>query len=329
MRNFRLSIFCLSALCLIACGGADLAAETGSETVLDASAQAHPDTRISSGALSGLYKNVGADAPVVLIIPGSGPTDLNGNNPLGVESNVYLQLAAGLAEQGVSTVRVDKRGMFSSEEAGNPNDVTVAIYANDYSDWINTIRSETDADCVYVLGHSEGAVMASAAANINANVCGQVLVSGVGRSFGDVLREQLKAQPGGAFFMKKALANIDRLERGETIPEEDLDIISKSILPPHVQGFLISLMQTNPAEMAKTANTRTLIVHGETDIQTAIDDAEALAEATGGTLVIVPGVNHVLKKAPKNRRKNMKTYKNPNLPISTQVVDAIAVFVKL
>ena len=139
----------------------------------------------------------------------------------------------------------------------------------------------------------------------------------------------MKAQPGSAFLMKKALANIDKLERGERIAIEDLDLVSKKLFPPYVQNFWISLMKTDPSEMAKNADIPTLIVQGETDIQTSVEDAKALADATGGRLVLVPGVNHVLKEAPLNRRKNMKTYNQPDLPISTEVVDAVAIFVKL
>jgi len=106
-----------------------------------------PDEMIRSGDLAGLYKNAGENTPIVLIIPGSGPTDLNGNN-----------------------LRVDKRGMFSSAAAGDPNQVTVEIYAQDYSGWVESIRSQTGAECVYILGHSEGALMASAAANMNDNI---------------------------------------------------------------------------------------------------------------------------------------------------------------
>ena len=328
MKKFLRSSIYISALAVVACGQGQVTPETTPDVLIAPAVQAFPVIKITSGDLAGLYKNAGPDAPIILIIPGSGPTDLNGNNPLGVDSDMYLQLAQGLAIEGVSTVRVDKRGMFSSEGSGDPNNVTVEIYAQDYGNWVNTIRAETGMECVYVLGHSEGALMASAAANINDNICGQILVSGVGRSFGDVLREQLMATPGGKFFLKKTLANIEKLERGERIADEDLDMVSKTIFPSHVQDFVISLMQTDPAEMAKTADTRTLIVHGTTDIQTSVEDAKALAEATGGKLVLVEGVNHVLKQAPKSRRKNIKTYKQPELPISTEVVDAIAVFVK-
>ena len=329
MQKLR-SIFCLSTLFLTACGGAQTAPDVAAEAISEAkSAPVLNESVITAGDLSGLYIDAGADAPIVLIIPGSGPTDLNGNNPMGVKASSYKLLAEALGAQGVSSVRVDKRGMFSSAAAGDPNEVTLEIYAQDYSDWVETIRGETGADCVYVLGHSEGALMASAAASINDNICGQILVSGVGRSFGEVLREQLKANPANFIIMKEAVAAIEQLEAGERVDTKDMHTALKPLFGEHVQGFLISIMAADPSKIAAQANTKTLIIHGETDIQTAVADAEALASATGGTLVIVPGVNHVLKNAPKNRRKNIKTYSQPDLPISKDVVDAIALFVKL
>ena len=95
-----------------------------------------------------------------------------------------------------------------------------------------------------------------------------------------------------------------------------------------VQDFLISIITVDPSKVAAQADTKTLIVHGETDIQTSVADAELLANATGGELVLVEGINHVLKSAPFNRRKNIKTYSDPDLPISAEVVDAISIFVK-
>lgn len=50
--------------------------------------------------------------PVVLIVPGSGPTDRDGNSPLGISAAPYALLAEALVEQGIPSVRIDKRGMF-------------------------------------------------------------------------------------------------------------------------------------------------------------------------------------------------------------------------
>jgi len=283
---------------------------------------------IKAGDLGGLYIEAEQNAPIVLIIPGSGPTDLNGNSPLGIKANSYALLAEGLAKRGVSTVRVDKRGLFSSADAGDPNAVTVDIYAKDYSLWADRITAQTGAECIYLLGHSEGALMASAAANLNAKVCGQILVAGVGRSFGEVLREQLKANPANIIIMKEALATIEKLEAGERVKTEDMNFALKPLFRAEVQDHMISLMQADPSKIAADANVKTLIIQGETDLQTSVEDAKTLAEATNGTLVIVPGVNHVLKEAPKSRRKNLKTYRQADLPISAEVVDAVAEFVR-
>ena len=53
--------------------------------------------------------------PLVLIYPGSGPTDQNGNQvPEGLETNTYEDLAASLAENGIASVRYDKRCVGAS-----------------------------------------------------------------------------------------------------------------------------------------------------------------------------------------------------------------------
>ena len=101
----------------------------------------------------------------------------------------------------------------------------------------------------------------------------------------------------------------------------------RPLFAEQVQDFMISLMQTDPAHLAKSAHKDTLIIQGNHDLQVSVADAEILAEATSGRLVIIDGMNHVLKDAPKSRRKNITTYKNPDLPISDDVVEAIRDFV--
>ena len=83
-------------------------------------AQAAPVTtevNLHAGALSGVMLRPATSTASILIIPGSGPTDRDGNNRLGVKGAPYKLLAEGLARKGVTTVRVDKRGMFGSSRA--------------------------------------------------------------------------------------------------------------------------------------------------------------------------------------------------------------------
>ena len=64
-------------------------------------------------------------------------------------------------------------------------------------------------------------------------------------------------------------------------------------------------------------------------LQVKVTDAKALAAAQPkAKLVIIPGVNHVLKiVAGDSPSANFATYSNPSLPIAPGVVDAIAGFV--
>ena len=285
------------------------------------------DKPLKAGMLSGLYRDAGSNSPVILMVPGSGPTDLNGNSPLGVESNMFMQMSDALAAYGISTVRVDKRGLFSSKSAGDPNAVTVDIYAQDYRNWVEVIRAETKQSCVYMLGHSEGALMVSAASIDNPNVCGLILVAGVGRPLGDVLREQLKANPANKPILKEAFDAINSLERAENVDTTTLHSALKPLFRAEVQDFLISAFAVDPAQVAATADMHTLIIQGKNDIQTSAIDAQKLAEATGGQLVLIDDVNHVLKEASSTRSENIATYSDPDLAVSESVITAIRMFV--
>ena len=117
------------------------------------------------GPLEGTLVNAGANTPVVLMIPGSGPTDRDGNSALGPKPATLRQIADGLAKRGISSVRIDKHGMFSSKQAvADGNHVTIADYATDVRNWITVIRRKSGVRCVWLAGHSEGGLVALASA---------------------------------------------------------------------------------------------------------------------------------------------------------------------
>jgi hypothetical protein len=75
---------------------------------------------LTAGALHGTMVNARNSDPIVLIVPGSGPTDRDGNNPMGVNADTYRILADELIEERIATVRIDKRGMFASRPISTP-----------------------------------------------------------------------------------------------------------------------------------------------------------------------------------------------------------------
>ncbi len=269
-------------------------------------------------------------APVVLIIPGSGATDRNGNSgPNGVSAAPYRLLAEALAARGIATIRVDKRGMLGSAGAGSANAVTIADYAADMRQWARAARARTGARCVWLLGHSEGGLVALVAGQNPQDLCGLILVSAGGRPIGMVLREQLRASPTFAPLFGQAEPVITALEAGRHVDVAGMDPQLLPLFAPPIQDLMISLLSYDPARLIAAVRLPVLIMQGQRDLHVNETDARRLAEANpGARLVLLPGVNHVLKAvATDDRAANAATYSNPSLPLAPGVADGIADFV--
>ncbi|MBX9707520.1 MAG: lysophospholipase [Caulobacteraceae bacterium] len=261
-----------------------------------------------------------------VIIPGSGPTDRNGDSPLGVSAASYRLLAEALADQGIATIRYDKRGVGASTAAiMAENQLTFDVAVADARLWLDEALSRTGLTCVWLIGHSEGALVAQKAAEgDDPRICGLILVSGAGRRIGDVLREQLStALP--AALRDAAFAALTELEAGRTTeaPPE-----LAALFRPSVQPYLISWLALDPAQLAASYHGPMMIGQGSTDLQTTLMDAEALHVAQpNAQLTIWEGVNHVLKIAPAERAANSATYTDPTLPLAPRVAEDIAAFI--
>ncbi len=298
-------------------------------------ANTHAGTEVTArgpaGTLHGTLESPPSkDAPVVLIIPGSGPTDRDGNSPLGIKAAPYRLLAEALSAKGIASVRVDKRGLFGSQIEGfDPNKVTIDDYAADVSAWVSAQRERTGQRCIWVLGHSEGALVAVVAAAHDPHICGLVLASGAGRNIADVMIEQLKSNPANAPILPQALGAIADLRAGKHVDTSAFPAPLQPLFRPAVQDFLISMFSYDPSEVLKKSKQPVLVVQGTTDLQTSMEDAKRLAGARAGvTLVPMEGMNHVWKDAPSERAANIATYGNPDLPLHAGLADAIADFVR-
>lgn len=269
----------------------------------------------------------GPTRAVAVILPGSGPTDRDGNSPGGLVASTYRLLAEGLAEHGVATVRIDKRAIGQSAAAMiAEQDLTFQTYVDDARGWAAETARVTGRPCVWLIGHSEGSQIALAAAQgRNDTVCGLVLLSGAGRPAGVVLREQFEAGLPEAL-KAPALAVLEELEAGR--PVSDPPAALAALFRPSVQPYLISWISLDPVDLIVDYDGPVLIGHGSTDIQVSMADARALSEAQpAARLVVWDGVNHVLKVAPLDRAANIAVYGDPALPLAPGVVDDVAGFI--
>ncbi len=287
------------------------------------------EVNLRAGALRGVMLRPDSSSAAVLIIPGSGPTDRDGNNRLGVKGSPYKLLAEGLARKGVTTVRVDKRGMFrSSRAAADANAVTISDYAGDVHAWVKVIREKTAVPCVWVAGHSEGGLVALASGKNPDGLCGLILLATPGRPVGDVLREQLQHAMGKGPLLQQASSTIKALESGRHADAYSLHPALQSLFAPPMQGFLISLFSYDPARLIADFHKPVLILQGERDLQVSVADAKRLKQASPeAKLVLLPDANHFFKTVKSaDMAATAASYAKP-VPLAPRVADEIADFI--
>ena len=291
---------------------------------------------IDAGPNSFLYgslmrPDVAAPAPYVLIVPGSGPTDRNGNSTSAeLKPNTYMLLAEALAAHGIGSLRTDKRGVGGSAAAMGPeSDLRLDTYVDDTIQWVKFLQAQPQVKCVVILGHSEGALIAALAAQ-KVKTCGVIEVAGAGRPAGDLIAGQLKtAKDAGKLSDETydlAMHILGEIRAGR--PVADVPLSLASLFRPSVQPYLMSWLNIDPVEAEKGLNPL-MVMQGDHDIQVGVEDARSLANVSRAIrLVVLPGVNHVLKIAPAEREANLATYADPKLALAPDVVPAIVNFIE-
>ena len=265
--------------------------------------------------------------PVALIIAGSGPTDRNGNSIALPGSNNSLKLlAAGLAERGIASLRYDKRGIAASRAAmTKEEDIRFEDFIADAKGWIAQLRSDPRFSTITIIGHSEGSLIGLVAAR-EGSADAFVSLEGAGRNAKDVITAQLAAQlpPAIVDQAKDIMAKIEAGQQVDSIPP-----FLAPLFRPSVRPYLVSWFKYTPsAEMAKLT-IPALVVQGTTDIQTSEEDAKLLAAALpSARLVMIEGMNHVLKTAPPGRAEQMPAYSDPALPVVPKLLEEISEFIK-
>ena len=261
-------------------------------------------------------------SPAVLIIAGSGPTDRNGNSGP-VQAGTYKLLAAALARGGIASVRYDKRGVGASLAAAPlEKDLRFDAYVDDAAAWLKLLQNDKRFSSVTVAGHSEGALIGTVAAQ-RTPVHALVTLEGAGRPAATVLREQLEPKLPPALY-KQADAIISQLQAGHTVADPPAELMS--LFRPSVQPYLISWFKYDPAAEIAKVRAPITIVFGTADIQVTMADADALkAAAPAAKLVVVDGMNHMLKYFPDHStlQAALKGYEDPSLPVDPKAVAAV------
>ena len=273
----------------------------------------------------------GGAQTVLLLIAGSGPTDRDGNNRLGIRSDCYRLLAEELAAAGYAVLRYDKRAIGSSvlDDPTQVRELTFDQYIDDAAALADRL-SEEGFRRVVLAGHSEGALIALVAAQRSSAVAGVVSLCGTGYPLDKVLRLQLSGQlvPAHMELYFEAVQVIAALKRGERVDMAYHPQL-QALFNTDVQPFIISQMRYDPRQELGKVEGRVLIVGGGNDLQVPAYHVEELsAGRRDAPLRIIPGMAHTLKACDETTLEGqMRTaYGDPTQPLAPELVQAITEF---
>src|ERR1051326_6514503 len=250
-----------------------------------------------------LPHNAGGKLPIVVMVHGSGPNDRD--ETIG-PNKVFADLAHGLAEQGIASLRYDKRtfliGRGALPKPAGPDAVTLkweieddALAALDFTRKL----PEADAQRVFLLGHSMGAMTAPYTAQSAPWLRGMVMMASPSRPhFGyvdDQIRLLLKASGKSeaeiAATLEKQHELVGNIETGKMPPNQILQGV-----PVHYMREMIAL---NPAEQLKQQKIAVLVLQGGKDVQVFKPDFDLLKQAldarklAGDEAMFFPDFNHL------------------------------------
>ena len=261
---------------------------------------------------------------LIIIQAGSGATDRNGNSLPLLKCNTYKMIAEGMADKGIATLLIDKRGIAASANAMKAeSDLRFEDYANDLADWVRIAKNDKRFKKIFLAGHSEGSLVAMLAAQME-NVNGYISIAGAGEPIDKIIVWQYQQQMPKTALVVDSL--FDRLKNN--LPLDSVPKSLASIFRPSVLPYITSWIKYDPAIEIAKLTTPVLIIQGTTDLQVTIEQSEHLKNAKPKSkYVLIEDMNHILKVAPKNREKNFATYNKEKLPLHDDVVKTIFKFI--
>ncbi|NBH01687.1 alpha/beta hydrolase [Amycolatopsis sp. SID8362] len=261
-----------------------------------------------------------------LLLPGSGPTDRDGNQPPHASPDTLAQVAGALGGDGIATLRFDKYGTGRTGLGAyrdHPETLDYPAFVRQAKAAYESLRDqpETDRHALLVVGHSEGAMTALLlGGTVQPRPAGLALLQPQAIRFLDLVALQLHAQTAEAVrqgqFTPEQQHVIDAAIDAAVTALREQRPVDPTGLPPALaqlfaafQGpsgrFVLSDDAVYPPATAAALRpgTRVLLTCGTNDSQVPCATTDALtaalrrAHAGGPGRVPLPGVDHLLHDA--------------------------------
>ncbi len=272
-----------------------------------------PGPVVDIGATFTLPKRGGATKASVLFIAGSGQHDRHGM----VESVDlgYHQLLDSIARLGIASLRFDKRGMGGTRTGTDvPNAGFEAVVADAESALQEVSRSlKTAGVPLFLVGHSQGGLVALILASRHPDLDGLVLLATAGRPLDEVLKDQVRHEcdtlglsdlsfEHRIHYLETFFRSVREVENwnDKTVPK-------RVLANRHLRRWYAELLAYDPRELVRITECPLLIVQGDADSQVGVSDAHLLRDAALGAarpveMKLLSGLDHLFMDKYKYRR---------------------------
>jgi alpha-beta hydrolase superfamily lysophospholipase len=268
--------------------------------------------------------------PAVLFITGSGPIDRNENHKK-LHLNIFDDISHYLAENGIASLRYDKRGTGDSQgdywKTGFYDNSQDALAALQYLKLQNNIQKEN----IFILGHSEGALQAMRLTGAGTEVAGIILLAGGAQSGEAILKWQAiqiaKGLKGiNGWFIKILHIDISKAQQKQIdrIKKSKQDYFRSQLVAKINAKWFREFMDYNPAEDLQRITVPVLAINGSKDIQIDSSDLDRMANLINAPFEphLIPNMTHLLRieEGDAAISKYKKELKKPLEPMVLEIV---------
>lgn len=254
---------------------------------------------------------------VAVTSTGSGPQDRDEGIQAFGDYRLFRWVADTLGRRGIAVLRLDDRGTGAS--GGDFSTATSAGFADDVRSALAWLRGRGDVDAskLFVVGHSEGGLVAPMVAATDPQLAGIVLIAGPAQTGRTILNFQLRNGILGDSSQRGAKRDSARAR----VPAMLDSVLAGS---PWMRFF----GDHDPIATAKNVRVPVLILQGATDQQVTPEQADALAAAlrAGGnrrvTVRLFPETNHLMVADPSGFPGGYA--KLPSMAVRPDVLGALA-----
>jgi dienelactone hydrolase len=212
--------------------------------------------------------------PAIVMVSGSGPNDrdetVGPNHP-------FLDLANGLARQGIATLRYDKATKVYGQSIDPLTFTPTEEYVPDAVAAVGLLRQRRDIDPhrIVVLGHSQGGTFTPAIATTERAVAGIILMAAGAEPFGAAIVRQATYLAGLHPRDSETTAKLSQLRDQAALlddPDLPLSTPASSLFGGLGPRYWRDISRSDPVGTARSLAVPILLLQGERDYQVTVAD---------------------------------------------------------